>query len=119
MTSFTLTTAPSWVYTRRHDKRILPALHDDGITRPWALTWQSEFHEPIDARLVVTFVVDTGAFWRDLAILSKIAEKMHARTSIDDIRSLEEANPIGGIGGQVDTRKTRATLYVRRPMDNF
>ena len=82
-------------------------LDDDGVTRPY-IDLAVEFHEPIDARLVVTFIVDTGA---DRTLLSShIAERLRADFDFD-IRSLEEDNPIGGIGGQVNTRKARVTLY--------
>ena len=82
-------------------------LDDDGFTRAY-IDLAVEFHEPTVARLVVTFAVDTGA---DRTLLSPhIAEWLRADFDFD-IRSLEKDNPIGGIGGQVNTRKTRATLY--------
>ena len=79
----------------------------NGVMRPY-IDLDVDFHEPIAVRLEVRFPVDTGA---DRTLLSShIAERL--RTDLDfDIRSLEEGNPIGGIGGQVNTRKARVTLY--------
>ena len=78
-----------------------------GIMRPY-IDLDVDFHEPLNVRMKVSFVVDTGA---DRTLLSShIAERLRADFNFD-LRSLEEGNPIGGIGGQVNTRKAKASLY--------
>ena len=66
-----------------------------------------EFHAPLDVRLEIPFVVDTGA---ERTLLSPlVAQHLYDRFDFN-IRSLQSGNPIGGVGGLVNTRHIMATL---------
>lgn len=64
----------------------------------------------VDSRPIrIAFLVDTGA---ERTVLSpRDGQRLHDRFGLD-IRSLPRGNPIGGIGGVVQTRLISATLVV-------
>ena len=81
-------------------------IDDNDIWRPY-IDLDVDFPAPINARIRVSFVVDTGA---DRTLLSaQVAQELQRRFDFD-IRSLEPDISIAGVGGLVDTRKIDATL---------
>ena len=81
-------------------------IDDNDIQRPY-IDLDVDFPAPINARLRVSFVVDTGA---DRTLLSaQVAQELERRFDFD-IRSLERDISIVGVGGMVDTRRIDATL---------
>ena len=81
-------------------------LDDNGIMRPY-IDLDVDFHAPLNGRIRISFVVDTGA---DRTLLSAhVARDLERRFNFD-IRSLRLDSPLGGIGGQVDTRSLDVTL---------
>ena len=81
-----------------------------GVTRPY-IDLDVELHMPVDARLEVTFVVDTGA---DRTLLSPfVAQRLYSEFDFD-IRSLSRGPSLTGIGGQATTRQVGATLNLGR-----
>ena len=81
-------------------------IDDNDIRRPY-IDLDVDFPAPINARLKVSFVVDTGA---DRTLLSaQVAQDLERRFNFD-IRSLEPDISIAGVGGLVDTRRIEATL---------
>ena len=81
-------------------------IDDNDIWCPY-IDLDVDFPAPINARIRVSFVVDTGA---DRTLLSaQVTQELERRFDFD-IRSLEPDISIGGVGGLVDTRRIDATL---------
>lgn len=81
--------------------------HDDnGVMRPY-IDLDVAFHTPLNARIRISFIVDTGA---DRTLLSANVARELERLFDFDIRSLELGNPVGGLGGIIDTRSIGVTL---------
>ena len=67
------------------------------------------FHDANDQSLAIPFEVDTGA---DRTLLSPSdGQRLNDELGID-IQSMPRGNPVGGIGGVVQTRTVRATLVI-------
>ena len=82
-------------------------LIDDNDIRCPYIDLDVDFPAPINARIRVSFVVDTGA---DRTLLSaQVAQELERQFDFD-IRSLEPDISIAGVGGLVDTRRIEATV---------
>ena len=67
------------------------------------------FHDADDQSLAIPFEVDTGA---DRTLLSPSdGQRLNDELGID-IQAMPRGNPVGGIGGIVETRTVRATLVI-------
>lgn len=62
-----------------------------------------------DRSFELSFVIDTGA---DRTLLSPIDGQRLCRRLEVDMQSLPHGNPVGGIGGAVQTKVFRATLVI-------
>ena len=81
-------------------------LDDNGVMRPY-IDLDVDFHAPLNTRIRISFIVDTGA---DRTLLSaNVARELERQFGFDN-RSLARGNPVGGLGGTVDTRSIGATL---------
>lgn len=81
----------------------------EGVSRRPYIDVDVSFPDVGSPPLRIAFEVDTGA---DRTVLSPWdGQRLYDRFGLD-IRTLPQGNPIGGIGGIVQTRTVRATLVI-------